>query len=67
MEAFMNRFEGTLARQLELVDEDEVPVFGPFKPKPQDRMRLLKKDIYAELTRRRRQAQIAARHKLQEF
>jgi hypothetical protein len=60
----MNRIEGTSARQLELLDSDQFP-----EPRQQDgpdrsrrQLRLLQKDIYAELARRRRRAQIAARH-----
>ena len=59
----MNRFDGTAARQLVLLDDQgEAPVVwrqGP--PKPQPRLRMLRKDIYEELARRRRRAQIAAR------
>jgi hypothetical protein len=64
----MDRFDGTAARQLRLIDEqdDQSPVQRPLeghRPKPAQ-MRMLKKDIYAELARRRRRAQIAARHLL---
>ena len=58
----MNRFDGTAARQLELLDP---PPARPAKIQPREPrtgLRLLQKDIYAELSRRRRQAQIAARH-----
>ena len=61
----MNRFDGTSARQLDLLDDMEVPVV---RPRPADSvrpaMRVLRKDVYAELARRRRRAQIAARHEL---
>ena len=61
----MNRFDGTSARQLDLLDDMEVPVV---RPRPTDAvrpaMRVLRKDVYAELARRRRRAQIAARHEL---
>lgn len=63
----MNRVEGTSARQLDLLDEPEAgrPVFRPSQPEPVNRgMRLLRRDVYAELARRRRRAQIAARHEL---
>ena len=60
----MDRFDGTAARQLLLVDgEGEAPVVwrqGHLKPRPV--LRMLRKDIYEELARRRRRAQIAARH-----
>ena len=65
----MNRVEGTSAHQLDLLDldiEQDGPVFR--KPAPdQGRMglRLLRRDVYAELARRRRKAQIAARHELE--
>ncbi|MEO7192798.1 MAG: hypothetical protein ABI051_17260 [Vicinamibacterales bacterium] len=61
----MTRFDGTAARQLDLIEDDEM------RPVPQvprraipANIRLLKQDVYAELTRRRRRAQIAARHAL---
>jgi hypothetical protein len=62
----MNRFDGTAARQLDFLDDMTPP--GP-RPRPDRRpkpvaMRVLRKDIYAELARRRRRAQIAARHEL---
>jgi hypothetical protein len=61
------RFDGTAARQLALLEEiekDARPVSIPRARRvaPAARnLRLLQKDIYAELTRRRRRAQIAAR------
>ena len=63
----MTRFDGSAARQLDLIDIDErdrrlAPPKGPEKPAA--RLRVLQKDLYAELTRRRRRAQIAARHTL---
>jgi hypothetical protein len=63
----MDRFDGTAARQLILVDESEKPVIwreaqAPARPQ----LRLLQKDVYAELARRRRRAQIAARHLMEE-
>jgi hypothetical protein len=64
----MQRFHGTAARQLVLIDsvQGSGPVRrslgeGGFKVSPQPRIRLMQKDMYAELTRRRRRAQIAAR------
>jgi len=60
-----NRFDGTAARQLMLVDEEHAPLEWREAPKrTAPSLRLLQKDIYAELTRRRRRAQIAARHML---
>ena len=62
----MNHFDGTSARQLDLLDDMEVQVAR--QPQPSERlrptMRVLRKDVYAELARRRRRAQIAARHEL---
>ena len=57
-----DRFDGTAARQLSLVDEGNRPIVKRDAVKAEaPRLRLLQKDIYAELTRRRRRAQIAAR------
>ena len=65
----MNRIEGTSARQLDLDLLDdlgaEAPVFRRPRPEPgPPALRLLRRDVYAELARRRRRAQIAARHEL---
>ncbi len=62
----MNRFDGTAARQLDLTLDDEAqPVARPTRPGPRRvPLRMLRRDIYAELARRRRRAQIAARHLL---
>jgi hypothetical protein len=62
----MDRFDGTAARQLLLIDENDqgdTPVQWrqALKPRPAS-MRMLRKDVYAELARRRRRAQITARH-----
>ena len=63
----MTRFDGTAARQLDLIDYrqpakvakvDRTPTEGARRPN----FRLLKQDVYAEILRRRRRAQIAARH-----
>jgi hypothetical protein len=64
----MNRFDGNLARQLDLL-----PAAEPTAPTPvrhaavpaRPNFKLLKRDVYAELLRRRRRAQIAARHALE--
>ena len=59
----MDRFDGTAARQLVLIDASEKPIVRwDVDPSPKRSLRLLRKDIYAELARRRRRAQIAARH-----
>lgn len=63
----MNRFDGTSARQLDLVEDlhtriEVRPDHGSRPPA----LRLLQKDVYAELARRRRRAQIATRHFLQD-
>jgi len=63
----MNRFDGTAARQLELLDFDQDGVSTARREEADSRrpaLRMLRKDIYAELARRRRRAQIAARHLL---
>jgi hypothetical protein len=59
----MDRFDGTAARQLLLVEDDRAPVvWRQGHPKGRPVLRLLQKDVYQELARRRRRAQIAARH-----
>lgn len=61
----MNRTDGTSARQLDLIDDEDEPVVDrPGRLRAEARLRLLRKDLYAELARRRRRAQIAARHAL---
>jgi hypothetical protein len=66
----MNRIDGTSARQLDLdlmfEESDAVSrTFGPAPTEPsRPALRLLRRDVYAELARRRRRAQIAARHEL---
>jgi len=62
----MDRFDGTAARQLVLMDERDAPLLAPSvgRRRPVTMLRLLQKDVYAELNRRRRRAQIAARHEL---
>lgn len=57
-------FDGTAARQLVLEDDQHAPLLSGTRPEPQPSLRLLQKDVYAELARRRRRAQIAARHVL---
>ncbi|HXT71450.1 MAG TPA: hypothetical protein VN700_16965 [Vicinamibacterales bacterium] len=62
----MARTEGTSARQLDLLDDVPAPVFRPRQPTAvRPTLRLLRRDVYAELARRRRRAQIAARHELE--
>jgi len=66
----MNRIDGTSARQLDLdlMTDDTDTVSQAFRPVPatpaRPALRLLRRDVYAELARRRRRAQIAARHEL---
>jgi hypothetical protein len=60
----MNRFDGTAVRQLDLVNDGDEPII-PRKPTPPRRaLHVLRRDVYLELTRRRRIAQITARHEL---
>jgi hypothetical protein len=68
----MNRVDGTSARQLDLDLEigagtgSAESAFRRSDVKPaRHTLRLLRKDVYAELARRRRRAQIAARHELE--
>lgn len=67
----MKHIDGTAARQLDLLDEPtfaKAPVGKPGdslqRPWTRPTLQVLRKDIYAELARRRRRAQIAARHEL---
>ena len=60
----MKHIDGTSARQLDLLDDYEgLEQHPPTRPRPT--LQVLRKDIYAELARRRRRAQIAARHELE--
>jgi hypothetical protein len=59
------RFDGTAARQLVLEDDHHAPLLEPGRTDSRPSLRLLQKDVYAELNRRRRRAQIAARHMLE--
>ena len=61
-----SRFDGTAARQLDLIDDAEPLVPRARAPRrPEASMRVLRRDVYAELAKRRRRAQIAARHELE--
>ena len=65
----MNRVDGTSARQLDLdlIAEPGADAPVPRAPRPEPAragLKLLRRDVYAELARRRRRAQIAARHEL---
>ena len=62
----MTRTDGTSARQFDLLDDFRAPapVFRPRQAADRPTFRLLRRDVYAELARRRRRAQIAARHEL---
>ena len=59
----MNRIDGTAARQLDLIDFDDQPQETKART-TRPALRLLKEDVYAEIQRRRRRAQIAARRAL---
>jgi hypothetical protein len=59
----MTRFDGTAARQLDLIPVSDPAPVAPTRP-VRPTFRLLKQDVYNELLRRRRRAQIAARHAL---
>lgn len=69
----MTRFDGTAARQLDLIDyrppakvkRAPAPAPVPSRPRRPD-FRLLRQDVYAAIERRRRQAKIAARHALED-
>ena len=62
----MDHIDGTAARQLSLLDDAQGQGGSrrstPLQPRTS--LRLLRKDVYAELARRRRRAQIADRHLL---
>ena len=60
----MNRFDGTAVRQLDLVDDGDEPIIPRRPALPRRALHVLRRDVYLELTRRRRRAQIAARHEL---
>ena len=50
---------------IDLLDDMEMPVVRrPVSDRMRPPMQVLRKDVYAELARRRRRAQIAARHEL---
>lgn len=57
----MERFHGTAARQLATNLDTRVPDRRVGERVAAPRLRLVEQDLYAELTRRRRRAQIAAR------
>ena len=56
------QFDGTAARQLVLEDDEHAPLLTGDRTEARPSLRLLQKDVYTELARRRRKAQIAARH-----
>ena len=60
-----DRFDGTAARQLDLIDDGQPIVPRARVRRPEASMRVLRRDVYAELAKRRRRAQIAARHELE--
>jgi hypothetical protein len=63
----MQHLDGTAARQLDLLDEREPPTADRTRPSRRGPdLRLLRRDVYAELARRRRRAQIAARHTVED-
>jgi hypothetical protein len=57
----MTRVDGTSARQLDLIDESGRPIVTGQPGARPTRLRLVLRDVYAELERRRRRAQIEAR------
>ncbi|HVT47703.1 MAG TPA: hypothetical protein VHD57_07935 [Vicinamibacterales bacterium] len=61
----MRRINGTTALQLNLLDDE--PGVGPRRLPDQVArpLRVIQKDVYAELERRRRRAQIAARRRVE--
>jgi hypothetical protein len=62
----MDHIDGSAARQLSLLDDGQGAGTRARRAPAQPRtsLRLLRKDVYAELARRRRRAQIVARHLL---
>ena len=60
-----NYFDGTAARQLTLLGDEQAPAPARRPEERRPALRMLQKDVYSELTRRRRRAQIAARHTLE--
>jgi hypothetical protein len=63
----MKHIDGTSARQLELLEPTGAPEASPTPGPAADvtrprSLRLLQRDVYSELARRRRRAQIRARH-----
>ncbi len=62
----MHRFDGTAARQLDLIDEGPALQPRARARRPEASLRVLRRDVYAELAKRRRRAQIAARHALEQ-
>jgi hypothetical protein len=61
-----DRFDGTAARQLDLIDDGQSNAPRARVRRPEASMRVLRRDVYAELAKRRRRAQIAARHLLEQ-
>jgi hypothetical protein len=55
-------FDGTAARQLVLEDDRHAPLVTHERSDARPSLRLLQKDVYTELAKRRRRAQISARH-----
>ncbi|HYN06126.1 MAG TPA: hypothetical protein VES67_01935 [Vicinamibacterales bacterium] len=62
----MDHIDGSAARQLSLLDDGQGSENRRRNTpdRPRTSLRLLRKDVYAELARRRRRAQIVARHLL---
>jgi hypothetical protein len=63
-DAVMKHSDGSAARQLDLLGVSPRPLEPSRSARPKPTLQILRKDIYAELARRRRRAQIAARHEL---
>jgi hypothetical protein len=62
----MRRIIGTTALQLNLLDDESGPEARRLPDQAARPLRVIQKDVYAELERRRRRAQIAARRRVED-